>query len=135
MTGKNPRVFTPREERAHPVVRDAIEKGYVERGTAGGRDSDPYVIPGFPSWDIANQARKSVYCAARHHGVSCSSRTHEDIIDNEDGTFSLRFWLMSKDSARKRVVEAAGGDPTRLAYNPFKKRNQRLYADDGSRIS
>jgi|SRR5579859_3044103 len=134
MAGKDPHVFTPRDERAHPVMQDAIDKGYVERGTAQGRDSDPYWIPGFPSHKVANEARRSIYCAAKHFGVSCSSRTNEDIIEQEDGTFTLRFWIMSRDSAKRRVLETTGGDPSKLAYNPFKRRNQRMIADDGSRI-
>lgn len=134
MAGKNPRVFTPRDERAHPVVKDAIDKGYVERGTIEGRDSEPYWVNGFPSFDIANAARRSVYCAAKHFGVSCSSRTHEDIIEQEDGSFSLRFWIMSHDSAKRRVVESAKGDPKNLAYNPFARRSSRLFDDSGRRI-
>lgn len=134
MAGKDPHVFTPRDERAHPVMEDAIAKGYLERGTAQGRDSEPYWIPGFPSYTVANAARRSVYCAAKHMGVSCSSRMKEDIIEQEDGTFALRFWIMSRDSAKKRILETTGGDPSKLAYNPFKKRNTRRIADDGSYI-
>lgn len=134
MAGKNPRVFTPRDERAHPVIQDAIARGYLERGTAQGRESDPYIIRGFPKWGIANEARRSIYNAAKHLGVSCSSRTREDIIQEEDGSFSVRFWIMSRDSAKRRVLEATGGDPSKLAYNPWKRKNTRLIADDGTRI-
>lgn len=134
MTGKHPAKFQPRDERAHPVVMDAINKGYAEQGSIHGRDSEPYTIPGFPDFNTANAARRSVYCAAKHLGVSCSSRTNEDIIEQEDGTFLLRFWVMSRASAKKRVIEATGGDPTKLAYNPFRKRSRRVMDDEGNRI-
>lgn len=134
MPGKDPHVFTPRDERAHPVMQDAIDRGFLEQGTARGRESEPYWLPGFPTHAVANAARRSVYAAAKHMGVSCSSRTGEDIIEQEDGTFAVRFWIMSRDSAKRRVLETTGGDPSKLAYNPFARRSKRVIADDGSRI-
>ena len=131
MAGKNPAYFTPRDESAHPVVEDAIRKGYV---TTQGRDGRPYVIRGFKDEESAQRGRRSVYNAARHFNVSCSSRTNEDVIAEEDGTFTLRFWLIPKNAGRKHVIKATGGDPSKLAYNPFAKKRRPLMDDDGQII-
>lgn len=114
-----------RDERAHPVIEDAIRKGHVDTGKN-------YVIPGFPTREIANEARKSVYNASRHLGVSCSSRTGEDILDAGDGTFTVQFRLWSKNHGRRHIVKTTGGDPSRLAYNPFERKKGPIVDDSGN---
>jgi len=102
----------PRDDRAHPVVQHAIDQGYLER-------DDYYVVSGFADREAANEGRKSINNAARHLGISCSSRESEDVLPAQDGTFTVRFRVWPKAGGRAHVHQAAGGDPANLAYNPF----------------
>lgn len=127
MTGLHPRNLPPRDERAHPVVQDAIDKGYMNTDRN-------YVVRGFDSWDSANEGRRSIYRATTHLGVSCSSRTNEDIYEDDDGTFYLHFRLYSKSHGRAQIAKVYGGNPANLPYNPFAKKSQRTVDDYGRRI-
>jgi hypothetical protein len=118
----------PRDERGHPVVKDALDKGYLGTG-------QPYVVRGLATHEAAEQARKCINSAARHLGVSCSSRQGEDVIAEPDGTYTVQFKLFSKSSAREHIVRQSGGDPTKLAYNPFARAEGPLYAPDGTRLN
>jgi hypothetical protein len=112
MAGRHPRAMRPRDESAHPVVQKAIDEGYVGSGS--------YVeIDGFASRDAANRGRKAVNNAARHLGVSCSSKEAADLLELTDGTWRLRFRLWAKNQGRQHVHQVSGGDPAKLAYNPF----------------
>lgn len=103
-----------RDESAHPVIKRALDGGYLDSG-------EHYRIPGFTSREAANRGRQAINNAARHLGVSCSSREAADIHDNGDGTFTVTFRLFSKSGGRKYVKEQSGGDPAKLAYNPFRR--------------
>jgi hypothetical protein len=125
MAGRHPGAMRPRDERGHPVVQDAIDKGYVGTGR-------PYEVNGFESREAANEGRKSINNAARHLGVSCSSREGEHVQELTDGTFRVTFTLWPKAAARAHVHKQAGGDPSNLAYNPF-ARAQGPVMDDAGR--
>ncbi len=125
MAGRHPAGMRPRDERAHPVVQHAIDQGYV------GTDR-PYPVRGFPTWQIANEARKSINNAARHLGVACSSRSADHIIAEPDGTFTVHFRLYAKNQARAYIASQTGGDPSKLAYNPFRRASKRVIGDDGN---
>ena len=112
MPGRHPAAMRPRDERGHPVLQDAIGKGYLE-------SPEYYIVPGFASWDAANEGRKAVNNAARHLQVSCSSRRQEDILAAQDGTFTLRFRIFPKNEGRRHIIQTTGGDPANLVYNPF----------------
>ena len=112
MPGRHPAAMRPRDERGHPVLQDAIDHGYLE-------SPEYYTVPGFTSWEAANEGRKAVNNAARHLQVSCSARQREDILAAADGTFTLRFRIFPKNQGRRHVLQATGGDPANLAYNPF----------------
>ena len=114
----------PRDERAHPVVRDAIDKGYL----ASGR---PYTVPGFDSREAANEGRKSINNAGRHLGVSLRSREAEDLQELTDGTWQVTFRIWPKNAGRAHIRESAGGDPANLSYNPFARGQGPDRDDDG----
>lgn len=103
-----------RDERAHPVVQDAISRGYLGTGR-------PYEVPGFDTREAANEGRKAINNAARHMGVSCRSREAEDIQQTTDGAWRVTFRIWPKSEGRRHVHEQAGGDPANLAYNPFSR--------------
>lgn len=124
MGGRHPGGMRPRDERGHPIVQHAIDLGYLE-------SPDFYVCPGFTSWNAANEGRKAVNNAARHLGVSCSSRTREDILAAADGTFTLRFRVFAKNDGRRHIVQSTGGDAANLAYNPFARAQGPKAGEDG----
>lgn len=117
----------PRDERAHPVVRHALDRGYLGTGV-------PYVVPGFTTFAAADEGRRSINNAARHLGVSCSSRKKDHIVAEPDGTFSVHFRLYPKSAGRAHVHAQAAGDPSNLAYNPFRRAEKRAFDDDGNRL-
>jgi len=130
-----PAPIARRDERAHGVIRDAIARGYVGSG-------QHYDLPQLPDHDTANQARLSVNRGARHLGASVSCY----VVDGNGehcwplsrcpgGPHSVRFRLWSKKSARARVNEIAQGDPSRLMYNPYKRRARPIIDEDGNPVS
>ena len=127
MAGRHPRAMRPRDERAHPVVRDAIDKGFVGSGKY-------YFVQGFATREAASEGRKSVNNAARHLGVSCSSKEASDVEELTDGTWRLKFRLWAKNEGRGHVHRATRGDPANLAYNPFARAEGPAVGDDGTRI-
>ena len=128
MAGRHPQGMRARDESAHPVVQHAIDQGYVGTGR-------PYVIKGFTSKEAAERGRRSVNNAARHMGVSCSSRQNQDVHEAADGTFEVHFRLFTKASARQHITQATGGDPTKLAYNPFRRAAGPVMDDQGRRVA
>lgn len=116
------------DQRGHPVMQDAIDRGYLD-------NPEPYIVPGFRSWDAANEGRKAVNNAARHLGVSCSARVREDILAAADGTFTLRFRIFPKNSGRRHVVQTTGGDANNLAYNPFARHQGPIVDDEGGQAA
>jgi hypothetical protein len=127
MTSRHPRAMRPRDESAHPVVKDAIARGYVGTGRY-------YEIDGFTSREAANQGRKSVNNACRHLGVSCSSKEAEDLLELTDGTWRVRFRLWPKNAGRQHVHQQAGGDPAKLPYNPFARAEGPVLDGKGQRL-
>src|ERR1039458_6952814 len=124
MAGRHPNARRPRDESAHPLVQHALDNGYLSTGK-------PYVVPGFTSYSAANDGRNAIYNAARHLGVACSSRKAEDIHSAPDGTWSVHFKLYTKNEGRQYIRASTGGDPAKLAYNPFQRAAPRVLDDDG----
>lgn len=136
MPGRNITQARPRDERAHPVIKDAIQRGYHLSG-------EVYTdIGAMPTHAIANQARRLTKNAGQHLGVSVAAW----VVD-ADGTpcyrdcadphapHSVQFRLFSKASGRAKVVQDTGGDPSKLKYNPFKRNAPRILDDNGQPIT
>lgn len=124
----------PRDERAHPVVKDALDKGYLDTGA-------DYRIPGFGSHDAANEARLSVQRAQAHLGFGMAARvTDQDGMPcwkdcrDPSAPHEVTFKLWSKDKARGHVFRESGGDPANLKYNPWKRGEKRAVDDSGRRL-
>jgi hypothetical protein len=117
----------PRDESAHPVVKKAIAEGYVGTGRY-------YNVDGFTTREAANLGRRSVNNAARHLGVSCSSSEAADVQELTDGTWRVRFRLWPKNAGRQHVHRQAGGDPAKLAYNPFARAEGPVLDESGRRL-
>ncbi len=127
MASRHPKAMRPRDESAHPVIKDAIGKGFVGSGRY-------YTVDGFTTREAANAGRQSINNAARHLGVSCSSREAADLQELTDGTFRVRFRLWPKNAGRAHIHAQTGGDPAQLAYNPFSQAEGPAMDDDGRRL-
>lgn len=124
----------PRDETAHPVVQDAIDKGHLVSG-------ERYHVPGLASHDIANKARLSVGRALEHFGLSRTAW-----VTDADGEPCYRdckdpaaphgvgFHLYTKDGSRAHVVRETGGDPAKLKFNPHMRRQQGRFSANGTWI-
>jgi hypothetical protein len=135
MTGRHPKALRPRDERAHPVVKDAHDKGYLDTG----RD---YHIPGMASHDAANEARLSVQRAQTHLGFGMAAR----VVDGDgmpcwkdcqdpNAPHGVTFKLWSKEGARGHVFHQSQGDPGNLKYNPWKRGERAIVDPQGRRVS
>jgi hypothetical protein len=134
MTGRHPKAMRPRDESAHPVIQDALDKGYLDTGA-------DYHIPGFTSHDAANQGRISVQRGQAHLGFARAAR----VVDQDgapcwkdcrdrNAPHGVTFKLWSKDGAREHVFRQSRGDPGNLKYNPWKRAQGALVDDSGHRI-
>src|SRR5262249_32767163 len=122
MAKRHPAAMRPRDESAHPVVKDALGKGYLDTGK-------PYPIHGFKTHEAANQGRLSVNRAGSHLGVSVAAWVADQYgepcyrhCQDESAPHSVFFRLHSKNQARKHILHQTGGDPSKLKYNPFARR-------------
>jgi hypothetical protein len=131
MTGRHPKALRPRDERAHPVVQDAYDKGYLDTGA-------DYAIRGLASHDVANEVRLSVGRAQAHLGFSQAARVVDEAgmpcwkaCADPSAPHGVTFKLWSKDGARAHVFRQSGGDPANLKFNPWQKADPALVDDHG----
>lgn len=124
----------PRDESAHAVIQDALDKGYLDTGTE-------YPIRGFASHEVANRARLSVQRGQAHLGFGMAARVVDEAgmpcwKDCQDpaAPHGVTFKLWSKNGARAHVFRQSQGDPQNLKYNPWKKAQPRLIDDQGKRL-
>jgi hypothetical protein len=127
----HPNRMQSRDERAHKVIQDAVDKGYLDSGR-------PYIIPGLASHDIANEVRQSLTRGLHHFGLAPAAWVTDG--DGEQCWKSCKdpgaphgagFELHSKNAARKHVVRETGGDPAKLKFNPHASRRQGRFDDSG----
>jgi len=137
MSGKHPASFQKRDESSHPLIKHALDEGYLNSGNA-------YLVTGFTDHDSANQGRLSVNRGGRHfnigtaayvvdaNGEKCWEYTPEGIVCRDPGgPHQVHVRFFSKDAARGHIVQSTGGDPSKLRYNPWKRRSVKRN-DDGS---
>lgn len=134
MPGRYPHVSQARDERAHGVIQDAIDKGYLDSGRK-------YIVPGFANHESANQGRRSITRGLDHFGLARSAwvtdgdgnQCYQDCKD-PDAPHGAGFELHSKDRGRAYVVDDTGGDPAKLKWNPHDARRHGRFADNGTWI-
>lgn len=124
----------PRDERAHPVVKEALDRGFLDTG-------QDFPIPGLSSHDVANEVRLSVQRAQVHLGFAMAARVVDEYgkpcwkaCQDPSAPHGVTFRLWSKDQARGHVFRASQGDPSNLKYNPWKKAEPRVVDDSGARV-
>jgi len=124
----------PRDESAHPVIEDALARGYLDTGAI-------YQVNGFTSHAAANEGRLSVNRGGKHLNVSTPSWVTDQAgescykaCQDPQAPHSVYFRLHSKDSARQHVYTETGGDPAKLKYNPFARGQAPALDDSGQRL-
>lgn len=134
MAGRYPHASRARDERAHGVIQDAIDKGYLDTG-------QKYIVPGLRDHATANAVRQSITRGLNHFGLSPSAwvtdadgeQCYKDCKD-PDAPHGAGFELHSKNQARAYLVKQTGGDPSKLKYNPYAPPRQGRFSDDGTWI-
>lgn len=131
MAGRYPHAAGARDERAHEVIQDAIDKGYLDSGRK-------YPVPGLPNHDVANETRQSITRGLNHYGLAPAAwvtdqhgeQCWKDCQD-PNAPHGAAFELHSKNSARRHIVRQTGGDPAKLKFNPYAPPRQGRFDDDG----
>lgn len=134
MSGKHPNAMRAADERAHPLVQDAIDKGHLESGAN-------YIVHGLPDHATAWQARLPVTRALAHFnlgkacwvvdadGQPCNPKKAP--CADENAPHGVAFALYPKDKSRAYIAAQAAGDPSKLKYNPFQPRKKAGLDDQG----
>lgn len=135
MAGRYPHAAGARDERAHGVIQDAVDKGYLDTGRK-------YYVPGLPDHETANQTRLSITRGLHHFGLAPAAWVTDEAgnpcyrdCKNPGAPHGAGFELHSKNSARKHVVKTTGGDPAKLRFNPYSPSPRPRFDDDGNWIS
>lgn len=131
MSGMHPNGMRQRDERAHAVIQDAIDRGFL----ASGAD---YVVAGLPNHETANQSRLSIGRGLTHFGFARAVRVIDEAgspcfraCADENAPHGVSFRLLTKNSARAHLAVQTRGDPAKLKYNPFQRNQTPRYDDDG----
>lgn len=123
------------DTRAHGVVQDAIDRGFLESG-------EDYWIRNLPNHQVANESRLSVGRALVHFNLSRTAWVtdadgnpcYRECVD-ASAPHGVKFRCFSKTAGRRHIVQQAGGDPSKLKYNPFGKRKNEAFDDDGKPLT
>jgi len=134
MANRYPHAARERDTRAHDVIQDAIDRGYLDSG-------QKYFIPGLPTHAAAREAQQSILRGLRYFNLAPSAwvtdeagnQCHRDCAD-PSAPHGAGFELHSKDAAKKYLVDQTGGDPAKLRYNPYAPRRQGHFSDNGQWI-
>lgn len=107
--------------RAWPFIHAAVKKGYGKYLYIAGIDSEAE----------AYELKKAIYNGARHHELSAQVhckrgneyktwlRNDDPLENDEDGTFTLRYFVQPKVDGRKAVIALYGEDRANWPYDPF----------------
>jgi hypothetical protein len=135
MASRHPHVNPSRDERAHGVIQDAIDKGYLDTGKK-------YYVGDLPSHEVANESRKAITRGLGHFNLAPTAWVTDEAgnpcwkgCKDPAGPHGAGFELHSKNQARKYIVEKTGGDPAKLRYNPFAPAVSGRFDDDGTWLS
>ena len=120
-----PPPWTQRDCRFDYLVTAAIRTGAGEEITLGGIESVKR----------AEDIRRGVYRCAGHHGVAAwvswqhsgEWTTHTPLWPPDkqpDGTYTLKFAVIDKRTARKRHLAVYGPDRAKWPYNPRRPKSE-----------
>lgn len=70
---------------------------------------------GCESYARAQEIKRALYRSARHLKVSL----HTELVRGPNGTWTVRFTPINKAHGRAFIAKQSGGDPGKLAYNPY----------------
>jgi hypothetical protein len=134
MARRYPHAAQARDERAHGVIQDAIDKGFLDTGKK-------YYVGNLPGHEVANEARRAITRGLHHFNLAPTAWVTDTAGEpcwkdckDPDAAHGAGFELHSKNAARKYIVDSTGGDPSKLKYNPFAPPPQPRFSDDGTWI-
>jgi hypothetical protein len=119
-----PRADAPEWKRRKEPILDAELQAAIDH--VGGQH-DPATgwyatlhYTGCESRDRAKEIKRALYRSAYHLKVSLTTR----IFQAPDKTWTVEFTPINKQHGRDFIAKQSGGDPSKLAYNPY-TRNQK----------
>jgi hypothetical protein len=132
MARRYPHAAGTRDERAHGIIQDAVDKGYLDTGRK-------YYVGDLPTHEAANESRKAITRGLTHFGLAPTAWVTDEAGEpcwkdckSPEGPHGAGFELHSKNQARKYMVDKTGGDPAKLKYNPFAPARTGRFDDDGT---
>jgi hypothetical protein len=78
------------------------------------------VITGAETKDKASEISQALFRSARHLKVSVSTKINQA----EDRSYDVEFTVYNKKHARAYIAAKAGGDRSKLAYDPYAKKEK-----------
>jgi hypothetical protein len=103
--------------------KEPILDHYVQASIDGGMNNEGHyrelVYAGVEDLEYAKEIRRALFRSSKHMGVSLKA----DLEQAADGTHQIRFHAIDKAIARAHIVRISGGDPSKLAYNPYRRRS------------
>lgn len=131
MAARHPHINQNRDERAHGVIQDAVDKGHLDTGRKT-------YVGGLPDHDTANEARKAVTRGLGHFNLAPTAWVTDEAGEpcwksckDPTAPHGVGFELHSKNAARKYIVDKTGGNPSQLRYNPYAQTRPGRFDDDG----
>lgn len=135
MAKRYPHAAGPRDETAHEVIQDAVDRGYLDTGRK-------YYVGDLNGHETANEARKSITRGLQHFGLAPTAWVTDQAgnpcwkaCQDPDAPHGAGFELHSKNAARRHVATQTGGDPAKLKYNPFAPPRPGRFDDDGQWVA
>jgi hypothetical protein len=135
MARRYPHAARPRDESAHEVIQDAIDRGLLDTGRKS-------FVGNLNGHEVANAARKSLTRGLGHFNLAPTAWVTDEAGEpcwtdckDPNALHGAGFELHSKNAARRHIVESTGGDPAKLRYNPFAPARPARFDDDGTLIT
>lgn len=100
--------------RKPPILDDYVQKS-IEGGMNDRGHYAELVYSGVEEEERAREIRRALFRSAAHLKVSMKA----DLERAADDTWSIRFRAIDKATARAYIAQKAGGDPSKLDYNPY----------------
>jgi hypothetical protein len=106
--------------RKEPVLDRELQASLDHAGGEHHPDTGWYATlhyTGCPTYDRAKEIKQALHRSANHLKVSVTTR----IFQAADKTWTVEFTAINKAHGRAYIATQSGGDPSRLAYNPYKR--------------
>jgi hypothetical protein len=106
------------KRRLEPILDHEVQASIDQSNGQHDPDTGWYATlhhTGCDTYKRAQEIKRALYRSARHLKVSLRT----DIIRGANGTWTVEFTAVNKAHGKAYIAQQSGGDPSRLAYNPY----------------